>query len=68
MMDISRHSFVGKITVGYQGWFACGGDGSPINGWWHWSNDWGRPPSRNNTAIKAWPDTTCASPRTAAAC
>ena len=28
---------VGKITVGYQGWFACIGDGAPINGWWHWS-------------------------------
>ncbi|WP_220182974.1 hypothetical protein, partial [Sphaerisporangium album] len=22
---------VGKITVGYQGWFACIGDGAPIN-------------------------------------
>jgi hypothetical protein len=47
---------VGKITVGYQGWFACGGDGSPINGWWHWSNNWGQPPSQGNNAIKAWPD------------
>jgi hypothetical protein len=47
---------VGKITVGYQGWFAAGGDGSPINGWWHWSNNWGQPPSPGNTAIKAWPD------------
>ncbi|HEY3608718.1 MAG TPA: twin-arginine translocation signal domain-containing protein, partial [Pseudonocardiaceae bacterium] len=28
---------VGKITVGYQGWFAAIGDGSPINAWWHWS-------------------------------
>lgn len=47
---------VGKITVGYQGWFACIGDNSPINGWWHWSNNWGQPPSPNNNAIKAWPD------------
>ncbi|WP_329237856.1 hypothetical protein OG417_34805 [Actinoallomurus sp. NBC_01490] len=23
---------VGKITVGHQGWFACPGDGAPING------------------------------------
>src|ERR1041384_952954 len=22
---------VGKVTVGYQGWFACVGDGAPIN-------------------------------------
>ncbi|WP_410567254.1 discoidin domain-containing protein [Amycolatopsis sp. cmx-4-61] len=47
---------VGKITVGYQGWFACAGDGAPINGWWHWSQDWSRTPSPANNVIKAWPD------------
>ncbi|MER5526472.1 discoidin domain-containing protein [Streptomyces sp. NPDC002677] len=47
---------VGKITVGYQGWFACVGDGAPINGWWHWTQNWGQSPSRNNTAISCWPD------------
>jgi chitodextrinase len=47
---------VGKITVGYQGWFACVGDGAPINGWWHWSQNWGQPPSPGNNVIKAWPD------------
>ncbi|MEV4604527.1 glycoside hydrolase family 71/99-like protein [Amycolatopsis sp. NPDC049253] len=47
---------VGKITVGYQGWFACAGDGAPINGWWHWSQDWGQAPSPSNTGIKSWPD------------
>lgn len=26
---------VGKLTVGYQGWFAAPGDGSPINTWMH---------------------------------
>ncbi|HMI59268.1 MAG TPA: hypothetical protein VK518_00125 [Puia sp.] len=26
---------VGKITVGYQGWFSAAGDGSPINAWAH---------------------------------
>jgi hypothetical protein len=49
---------VGKVTVGYQGWFACIGDGAPINGWWHWSQNWGQPPSPSNNAIKAWPDMT----------
>ncbi len=47
---------VGKITVGYQGWFACAGDGAPINGWWHWSQDWSRSPSPSNNVIKGWPD------------
>ena len=47
---------VGKITVGYQGWFAAIGDGSPINGWWHWSQNWGQAPSPSNTNIVSWPD------------
>lgn len=47
---------VGKITVGYQGWFACVGDGSPINGWWHWTQDWGKIPSVSNEGMKSWPD------------
>ncbi|KIF73137.1 xylosidase [Streptomyces sp. 150FB] len=47
---------VGKITVGYQGWFACKGDGAPINSWWHWSRNAGTPPSPSNTTIASWPD------------
>src|SRR5580692_5092217 len=47
---------VGKITVGYQGWFACIGDGAPIDAWWHWSQNEGQAPSPSNTNIKAWPD------------
>lgn len=47
---------VGKVTVGYQGWFACHGDGSPMNGWWHWSPDQGKPPSPDNIGIHCWPD------------
>ncbi|MFC9842188.1 glycoside hydrolase family 71/99-like protein [Streptomyces sp. NPDC060223] len=47
---------VGKISVGYQGWFACKGDGAPIDGWWHWSQDMSRAPSLSNTTIKSWPD------------
>src|SRR5690349_15157783 len=47
---------VGKVTVGYQGWFACAGDGAPIGGWWHWSQNWGQAPSPGNNVIKAWPD------------
>ena len=47
---------VGKVTVGYQGWFACIGDGAPINAWWHWSANAGQAPSPSNTGIVAWPD------------
>jgi hypothetical protein len=47
---------VGKVTVGYQGWFACKGDGAPINGWWHYTLDWGNAPSPTNQGIKSWPD------------
>jgi hypothetical protein len=47
---------VGKVSVGYQGWFACPGDGAPIGGWWHWSRDRGLPPSPSNTTIVSWPD------------
>jgi hypothetical protein len=47
---------VGKITVGYQGWFAAKGDGSPIDAWWHYTQDWGKIPSPTNLGIKSWPD------------
>ena len=47
---------VGKVTVGYQGWFACKGDGSPINAWWHWAPNSASTPSPSNNGIKAWPD------------
>ncbi len=33
----------GKVVVGYQGWFACRGDGSPLNNW-------------NHTNLEMWPD------------
>ena len=44
---------VGKITVGYQGWFACAGDAAPINKWWHWTQNWSEPPSPSNMASMA---------------
>ncbi|MEU3983447.1 glycoside hydrolase family 71/99-like protein [Streptomyces sp. NPDC026672] len=47
---------VGKITVGYQGWFACAGDGAPVNGWWHWSPDMSRAPRLGAASAKSWPD------------
>ncbi|WP_436850131.1 glycoside hydrolase family 71/99-like protein [Streptomyces monashensis] len=47
---------VGKVTAGYQGWFACKGDGAPIDAWWHWAPNSAQAPSPANNGIKAWPD------------
>jgi hypothetical protein len=47
---------VGKVTVGYQGWFTGAGDGAPLSGWWHYGQDWQKTPSPANEALKSWPD------------
>ena len=48
---------VGQITTGYQGWFSCAGDGSPMDPhWWHWTHSWQQTPSLSNITIKSWPD------------
>jgi uncharacterized protein YjdB len=54
--SFAQSDVVGKVTVGYQGWFAATGDGSPINAWWHWTQNWGQSPSATNNGIKSWPD------------
>ncbi|HEY4106135.1 MAG TPA: hypothetical protein VGM44_19685, partial [Polyangiaceae bacterium] len=52
----SSGDIVGKVTVGYQGWFNAAGDGSGINPpWWHWTPD-RNTPTTTNVAIKSWPD------------
>jgi hypothetical protein len=45
---------VGKLVVGYQGWFGCAGDGSPINAWRHWRAN--TAPAPNNQSFELWPD------------
>jgi hypothetical protein len=52
----AQSDVVGKVTVGYQGWFAATGDGSPINAWWHWTQNWSQSPSSSNNGIVSWPD------------
>jgi hypothetical protein len=47
---------VGKVTVGYQGWFAATGDGSPVNSWWHYDGQTAQPPSPSDQFLKGWPD------------
>jgi hypothetical protein len=52
----SSSDIVGKITVGYQGWFDAAGDQSGISPpWWHWTAD-RNTPAPSDIAIKSWPD------------
>jgi len=43
MADDASGDVVGKVTVGYQGWFSCEGDQSPVNQWGHQN-------------LETWPD------------
>jgi hypothetical protein len=44
----------GTVLVGYQGWFRCPGDGSPGDGWSHWSKG---APTPDTMSIDLYPDT-----------
>jgi hypothetical protein len=48
----------GIHVAGYQGWFACPGDGAVGVGWGHWFRGGSTPQDRNSLAIDLWPDTT----------
>ncbi len=56
----SQSDIVNKVTVGYQAWFNCYGDGSPVASWRHWSNGvYGSndlAPAPNNVNIELYPD------------
>jgi hypothetical protein len=43
-----------KMLLGYQGWFACPGDGSPMNKWVHWFDS--QTPTADNATVDFWPD------------
>jgi len=45
----------GKLLLGYQGWFGCPGDGSPLGGWEHWFQR-GAPASAATLRVDLWPD------------
>lgn len=45
---------VGKIVVGYQGWFGASGDQSPFNSWMHWAVSGA--PAPNNQSFELYPD------------
>ena len=54
------NSLLGKVICGYQGWFNCFGDGSPVNGWRHWSagslNSANKFPEAGNVTFEIYPD------------
>ena len=41
---VDNSTIHGKVLVGYQGWFRCPGDGSPLNVSSHWWNETPAPP------------------------
>jgi hypothetical protein len=43
-----------KLMMGYQGWFACPGDGSVNNAWVHWFRN--NTPTAANLTADMWPD------------
>jgi hypothetical protein len=45
---------VGKVVVGYQGWYSCPGDGAGGDIWWHWTGSNGAPSLSQH--VKSWPD------------
>ena len=44
-----------KLLLGYQGWFACKGDGAPPDRWVHWFGD--QVPDAAHLTVDMWPDT-----------
>jgi hypothetical protein len=44
----------GKLMFGYQGWFGCPEDGSPLNAWEHWFRRGA--PSAATLRVDMWPD------------
>lgn len=43
-----------KLLMGYQGWFSCPGDGSRVNGYFHWFKN--NTPDAANFRVDMWPD------------
>jgi hypothetical protein len=53
--NVDATTLDGKLMFGYQGWFACPGDGSPLQAWEHWFRR-GQPASSATLSVDMWPD------------
>ena len=51
---VDPNTLTDKMLMGYQGWFACPGDGSPMNRWVHWFAN--QTPTATNLTVDFWPD------------
>jgi len=52
--EVDATTMTGKLLMGYQGWFACPGDGSASSGWIHWFRS--QNPVATNATVDFWPD------------
>ena len=52
--DIDPSTLDRKMMMGYQGWFACANDGSPVNRWVHWFRR--QSTVATNATVDFWPD------------
>ncbi|MEY2427746.1 MAG: hypothetical protein QOJ40_631 [Verrucomicrobiota bacterium] len=52
--EVDASTLTGKLLMGYQGWFACPGDGSASSGWIHWFRS--QNPVAANATVDFWPD------------
>jgi hypothetical protein len=52
--EVDASTLTGKLLMGYQGWFACPGDGSPSSAWIHWFR--AQNPVATNATVDFWPD------------
>jgi hypothetical protein len=52
--EVDASTMTGKLLMGYQGWFACPGDGSASSAWIHWFRS--QNPVATNATVDFWPD------------
>jgi len=52
--EVDPSTMTHKLLMGYQGWFACPGDGSPPGVWVHWFRN--NNPVATNATVDFWPD------------
>jgi Big-like domain-containing protein len=52
--EVDPSTMFHKLLMGYQGWFACAGDGSPVGSWVHWFRN--NNPVATNATVDFWPD------------